>query len=433
METIPGMQGWLSALAVYRDRRMLCILFLGFSSGLPLALTGATLALWLAKTGVDKTTIGVFALVGIPYTLKFLWAPALDGLRLPLLTRLLGRRRGWAIVTQIALALSVLALGTADPGARIGLTAALALLVSFCSASQDIVVDAYRVEILREHEQGAGAAAIQIGYRIGMLASGAGALYIADGLGWMAAFWSMAALVGVGMAAILLNPEPPPPENMKTAENRTPGEWLHDHVISPFADFLARPGWVAILLFILLFKFGDAVAGVMTSPFYVEIGFSLTEIANVSKVFGLGATIAGAVIGGVMVARLGIMRALVIAGILQMASNLMFVAQAAAGYDIAMLTLTIAVENLSGGMGTAAFVAYLSSLCSFAFTATQYALLSSFMAVGRTVLSSSGGWLADRMDWISFFLISTAAAVPGLVLLFWMMKWFPAAPGDQKR
>ncbi len=431
METVSGKQGWLSALAVYRDRRMLCILLLGFSSGLPLALTGATLALWLAKLGIDKTTIGLFALVGIPYTLKFLWAPALDGLPLPLLTRLLGRRRGWAIVTQIALALSVLALGAVDPGAGIGLTAVLALLVSFCSASQDIVVDAYRVEILREHEQGAGAASIQIGYRVGMLASGAGALYIADGFGWMAAFWSMAALVGVGMAAILLNPEPPPPENIEYAQHRSAGEWLSDHVIAPFADFLARPGWLAILLFILLFKFGDAVAGVMTSPFYVEIGFSLIEIANVSKVFGLGATIAGAVIGGVVVARLGIMRALVITGILQMVSNLMFVAQAAAGHDIAMLTLTIAVENLSGGMGTAAFVAYLSSLCSLAFTATQYALLSSFMAVGRTVLSSSGGWLADRMDWISFFLISTAAALPGLVLLFWMMKRFPVAPAEK--
>ncbi len=419
-------QGWLAALAVYRDRRMLCILFLGFSSGLPLALTGATLALWLAQLGIDKTTIGLFALAGLPYTLKFLWAPAIDGLRLPVLTRLLGRRRGWAILTQIALAASVLALGTADPGVDIGLTAALALLVSFCSASQDIVVDAYRVEILQAHEQGAGAAAIQIGYRVGMLASGAGALYVADGIGWMAAFWSMAALVGIGMAAILLNPEPSSPAAANPTARQTPTEWLAEHVIAPFGDFLSRPGWAAILLFILLFKFGDAVAGVMTSPFYVELGFSLTEIANISKIFGLGATVAGAIIGGVIVARLGIMRALVITGLLQMVSNLMFVAQAAAGYDIGVLTLTIAVENLSGGMGTAAFVAYLSSLCNFAFTATQYALLSSFMAVGRTVLSSSGGWLADRMDWVSFFLLSTAAALPGLLLLFWMIKRFPA-------
>jgi len=419
-------QSWLAALAIYRDRRMACILVLGFSSGLPLALTGATLALWLAKLGIDKTTIGLFALVGLPYTLKFLWAPAIDGLSLPILTRLLGRRRSWAILTQLALAASVLALGAAEPGIDIGRTAILALLVAFCSASQDIVVDAYRVEILQAHEQGAGAAAIQIGYRVGMLASGAGALYIADGIGWMAAFWSMAALVGVGMAAILLNPEPAPPAGAAPADSRTPAQWFAAHVIKPFGDFLSRPGWAMILLFILLFKFGDAVAGVMTSPFYIELGFSLTEIANVSKIFGLTATVSGAIIGGVIVARLGIMPALVITGILQMASNLMFVAQAAAGYDIGMLTLTIAVENLSGGMGTAAFVAYLSSLCNFAFTATQYALLSSFMAVGRTVLSSSGGWLADRMDWISFFLLSTAAALPGLLLLLWMIKRFPA-------
>jgi len=417
-----SLRGWAGALSVYRDRRIACILLLGFSSGVPLALTGATLALWLAKLGIGKTAIGLFALVGLPYTLKFLWAPLIDGVRLPFLTARLGRRRGWAIVTQFALISATLALGASDPSHRIALTAALAVSVAFLSASQDIVIDAYRVEILAEREQGAGAAAIQIGYRIGMLASGAGALYIAQLWGWQAAYGAMAALLLVGVAAILLNPEPEVPAGALPPPRHGAVIWIRDHVIAPFADFTRRPGWAVMLLFILLYKFGDAVAGVMAGPFYVDLGFSLIEIANVSKIFGVGATIAGAVAGGVMVARIGILPALMAAGVLQMLSNLMFVAQAAVGYDVAFLTLTIAIENLSGGMGTAAFVAYLSSLCSVAFTATQYALLSSVMAVGRTVLAASGGWLADRMDWIAFFSVSTVAAVPGLLLLWWLMR-----------
>jgi len=417
-------RGWRDAVALYGDRRILTILVLGFSSGLPLALTGATLSAWLSTQGVAKTTIGIFALVAVPYSLKFLWAPLIDGLSLPFLTARLGRRRGWAIVTQLALIGCILLLGAVDPKEAPVLTASLALLVAFVSASQDIVIDAYRVEILAEDEQGAGAAAVQVGYRFGMLASGAGALYLADLYGFSAAYAVMAVLVVVGIATILANPEPRAGAAVE-AGGRDAVQWITRHVIAPFADFMSRPGWLAILAFILLYKFGDAVAGVMTTPFYIETGFTLSEIASVSKLFGLAATLAGVVLGGVAVARWGMASALLVCGVLQMLSNLMFAAQAAVGHDVAFLALTIGIENLTGGMGSAAFVAYLSSLCRVAFTATQYALLSSFAVVGRTTLSASGGWLADHVDWISFFVVSTVAALPGVLLLVWMIRRYP--------
>ncbi|MGH6954597.1 MAG: AmpG family muropeptide MFS transporter, partial [Alphaproteobacteria bacterium] len=416
-----GRRRWPRALAVYRDRRMLCIHLLGFSSGLPLLLTLSTLSAWLATLGVSKTAIGLFALVGLPYSLKFLWAPAMDGLKVPVLGAWLGRRRSWVVVSQLALMGAVVALGTTDPMAEPGLTALTALLVAFFSASQDIVVDAYRVEILDAHEQGAGAAAVQVGYRLGMLASGAGALYLAELFGWHAAFATMAGLVVVGIATILANPEPSakgaPPRPATRAL-----EFLRGHVIAPFRDFLLRPGWFLIIVFILAFKFGDALAGIMANPFYIDIGFSLAEIASVSKIFGLIATLAGVAAGGVLVARVGIMASLLYCGILQALSNVMFALQAVVGHDVLMLTLTIAIENVSGGMGSAALVAYLSGLCTFAYTATQYALLSSLTAVGRTVLSSWGGWLADRVDWASFFLLTTVAALPGVLLALWLLR-----------
>jgi len=337
---------------------------------------------------------------------------------------------------------AIFGLGSTNPGVDPGLTAVFVLLVAFCSASQDIVIDAYRVEILEERKYGAGAAMIVLGYRIGMLVSGAGALYLASFFGWFVTYSVMAGLISIGIATILLNPEPKEQESQESIQldkrisqylSRKPylhgrrGEiiaWLYGTVISPFAEFISRRGWLFILLFILFYKFGDALAGVMTNPFLIELGFSKIDIANISKAFGLAATIIGGVVGGIMVSRLGIMRSLLLCGILQMFSNLVFLLQAVVGRDRGVLVLTISVENLSGGMGTAAFVAYLSSLCNVAYTATQYALLSSFMAFGRTLLSSSGGWLADQMDWVNFFLITTVAALPGLVLLLSMSKRF---------
>lgn len=412
-----------AGLAVYRDPRMALIVVLGIASGLPLALTVSTLSAWLAQAGISRTAIGLFALVGLPYALKFLWSPFIDGLRLPWFCARFGRRRGWMLGAQILVACAIAALGLTDPARAPFTTAALALAVAFLSATQDIVFDAWRVEILKAREQGAGAAAVQLGYRSGMLVSGAGALYIADAFGFTVAYMVMAAGMAIGMAATLLAPEPAAAG--KSAPGARDGSlvtWIADHVVAPFADFLRRPGWAAILLFIVLYKFGDAMAGVMSNPFFISLGFSLSAIASITKIFGVVATLVGVVAGGVLVARAGIFRALLYCGILQLASNLMFALQAVVGADAWMLTVTIAAENFSGGMGTAAFIAYLSRLCSFAFTATQYALFSSLAAVGRTVLSSGGGWLADRLDWVWFFVVSAACALPGLVVLLWFLR-----------
>ncbi len=425
---------WVVALSVYREPRVITILFLGFASGLPLALTTSTLAIWMARAGVDRTTIGLFALVGLPYALKFLWAPFVDRIELPVLTTWLGRRRGWAVFTQGLLMATLVALGASQPDMTPGLTAPLAMGVAFCSASQDIVIDAYRIDILADHQQGAGAAMTQAGYRLGMLASGAGALFLAEQTSWPVVYGAMAALMTVGLGAILLSPEPrgtageePPPNSNPQPARREAWlphlvVWIRGAVVAPLADFLQRPGAGSVLVFILLYKFGDAFASVMANPFYVDIGFTNSEIAGISKVFGLFSTLAGVFIGGVMVSRYGVMFSLLGCGLLQMLSNLMFVVQAMVGHDLGLLAMTIGFENLAGGMGSAAFVAYLSLLCNMAYSATQYALLSSLMAVGRTVLSSGAGWVAEHMDWAAFFVVSTLAAVPGLLLLAWKRR-----------
>jgi MFS transporter, PAT family, beta-lactamase induction signal transducer AmpG len=419
----------LQAARVYREPRVIVILFLGFASGLPLALTFGTLTFWLAEAGIDKAEIGLLALVGSAYAWKFVWSPAIDNLPLPLLSRWLGRRRGWLLLCQIGLILSITAMGLSDPAADLWRTALLAVLVAFCSASQDIVIDAYRIELLEEKQQGAGAAVYVIGYRIAMLVSGAGALLIADHAGWSAAYATMATLMLVGVVTVLLSPEPQASALLEPGERRSLGVWLREAVIDPFAEFLRRNGVVtalAILLFIMFYKLGDALLGVMANPFYVELGFSKTEVASVVKTFGLIATLAGGLLGGTLINARGILPALWICGLLQMLSNLMFAAQAHVGHSVPFLFLTIGLENLAGGMATAAFVAYLSSLCNQHYTATQYALLTSFMAQTRTLLASGAGVLAASMDWVSFFLFTTVAAAPGLLVLWWLARRTPA-------
>ncbi len=446
------MQRWLAAAAVYRDPRVLAMVFLGFSSGLPFGVLAEPLTAWLAESGVSKTGIGLFALVSVPYSLKFLWAPLMDHVPVPVLSRRLGRRRGWALSTQVLLLLAVVAMGLSDPGRDLWTTAFLALIVAFCSASQDIVIDAYRVEVLDERRLAAGAATIVFGWRFGQVGGGAAGLILADLLPWPVVFAAMAAMVLVGVATILLNPEPDVPATLDSALRERKAEeflerkrhlsprlagalaWLYGAVVCPFAEFMRRPHWLAILLFIMLYKFGDAVLAVMKVPFFLEIGFTKTEIAEVAKLFGFTAIIAGAFLGGALLARTGILRGLLICGVLMAASNLVFVVQAWAGHNLWMLALTIAVENVTTGMGTAAFIAYLSSLCNVAYTATQYALLTSLMAFSRTVMSSGAGWLADQVDWVAFFVLTTAAAMPGLALLWWLSRALPlaqarAAPG----
>ena len=424
--------GWLSALAIYREPRLIAVLLMGFASGLPLALTFGTLSFWLSEVGISRTSIGLFALVGISYSLKFLWSPAIDRLPIPILTARLGRRRGWALAIQPALALAILALGLTDPKSDPGATALAAVIVAFLSASQDIVIDAYRIELLRPEEQGAGAAATQWGYRFGMLVASAGALYAASFGGWSFAYGLMAGLMLVGMAAVWFTPEP---GGIRLLEPLPGGSalarvvaWLKRAVVAPFADMLGRRGALAILCFVILYKFGDALAGTMSNPLYVSLGFTKVEVANIGKAYGFVANLAGLAAGGVVVLRLGILPALLICGVLQMLSNLMYVLQAWAGHDLPILALTIGIENLTGGMGSAAFVAYLSGLCNLAFTATQYALLTSLAAVGRTTLSASGGALADALGWSPFFALATAACLPGLVLLAWIMRLELALP-----
>jgi PAT family beta-lactamase induction signal transducer AmpG len=416
---------WLASLNVYANRRQAAILLMGFSSGLPLLLTLSTLSYWLAKLGVDKTTIGLFAATGLPYTLKFVWAPLFDHLKVPGLARLLGRRRSWILVTQFLLAGAILFMGTTDPSLDPWPTALAAMLVAFLSASQDIVVDAYRIDVLEPDEQGAGAAMTQTGYRIGILVAGAGAIALADFVSWPVVFAGLAACMGIGMFAVLFAPEPPEPA--RPPHRREAGLWdeigavLRRTAVMPFLDFFERfryrETWALILLFALLYKYGDAIGGVMANPFYVEMGFSGVEIASVSKVFGLIATLAGTFAGGFWVARYGLFPALLFGGIFQAVTNLTFALLAWWGKDVGLLALAIGVDNFAGGFGAAAFVAYFSSLCSPAFTATQYALLTSLMSFGRTGLSTFGGWLADHVDWVTFFVLTTLFAVPGLLLL----------------
>lgn len=431
---------WISRLgasAVYFERRVFLFFFFGFAAGLPLALSFGTLSYWLTRVGTSKGEIGLFTLLTLPYALKFVWAPFMDRLPLPVFTRLFGRRRGWILASQIGAIAAILGVGFSDPapGYLMG-TAVMACLIAFFSASQDIVIDAYRVEILDLRQQGAGAGAYQIGYRIAMLVSGGGALIVAGYFGYVAAYVVMAAMMLVGVATVLLSPEPTVSESgdavhrQEEIESLTRGRsgiqlvlrqvagWLYAAAVAPFLEFMSRRGWIVILAFVLFYKFGDTLASMLTGPFYLELGFSEAQIGALSKPIGITATIIGAVIGGSMVFSQGMIRSLWISGIFQLVSNLMFVVLAEVGADLWLLGLTVGIENLAGGMGGAVFIAYMSSLCNVSYTATQYALLSSLANVGRTLFSAPAGFLAESVDWSTFFLLTTVAALPGLALLW---------------
>jgi PAT family beta-lactamase induction signal transducer AmpG len=405
---------------LFRDRRFLVMLALGFAAGIPLPLTGFTLRQWMSESGISLAAIGLTALIGLAYAFKFLWSPVLDHAPPPFF-RALGRRRGWLATIQPLLAAAILALGFTDPAAAAQVTVAIAVLVAFLSASQDIVVDAYRIEVLEERQQGYGLACYIWGYRGALLASNAGALAMAEFSGWTAAFAMCAGLVGIGFLAVLLGREP---EGRSVAATSW-AQRLRAAVVDPFADFMRRRYWLAILGFVTLFKLGEALAGVMTAPFYRELGFTRLEVAAVSSVFGLVATLAGALAGGWVVAKLGTARALIATGILQMLSNLMYVALAQAGHSMPMLWAQVGVENFTDGLADAAFVTYLSMLTSRAFTATQYALLSSLAAVPLRTLAGTSGWLAEGLGWSWFFVLTTLAALPAMAIMLFLLRRLP--------
>ena len=395
---------------------MLVAFLMGFSCGLPLLLTLGVLQAWLTEEGVDLAWVGMITLVQSPYSWKFLWAPLMDRFTPPVL----GRRRGWLLTAQLALMVSIAALGGSDPVAHPGWMVASAVLVAFFSATQDIVVDAYRREDLADEELGLGSSLYIYGYRIGMWAASGGGLILADYIPFSQVYLIMAAGLIPGVLTTLLAPEP-------QVENGAPPS-LVEAIWNPLVDFFRRDSAALILAFILLYKIGDTMAAAITTPFYLELGFSKSEIGAVVKLFGAWATIAGAVAGGMLMLRLGIQRSLWVFGVLQAVSTAGFAFLARIGYSLPALSGVIAFESVTGGMGTSAFVAFMASQTNKKFTATQYALLTSIMGLPRVLAAAPTGFAAQQVGWEWFFILCTLAAVPGMLLLSRFAPWRPQTP-----
>ena len=405
-------------LEILRSPRIAAVLLLGFSSGLPLALTGGTLQAWLTVSGVDIVTIAWFSWIGIPYLLKFIWSPLMDRYVPPFL----GRRRGWMLLTQLALVLGIVAMAFASPQRDLWLLGCLALWVAFMSASQDIVIDAYRADLLPAPERGMGAAVGVLGYRIAMLASGGLALILADQIGWRETFFAMAALMGIGLSVSFIAPEP--------LVRGTPPRSLRAAVVEPLKDLVSRPGALQLLALIALYKFGDALAGTLTTAFLIRgVGFSLTDVGAINKGLGLVSLLAGGLVGGMLLVRMSLTRALLLFGVLQAISNLSFAVLAWAGKSYPLLVFAVGFENLASGMGTAAFVAFAMALCNHSFSATQYALLSALASLGRVLFGPVTGGLVEAFGWANFFVLTFVAALPGLWLV-WHMREQITAVGE---
>jgi PAT family beta-lactamase induction signal transducer AmpG len=409
-----------STLMIVFSRRMLVAFLMGFSGGLPLLLTMGVLQAWMKERGLDLTWIGMITLVQIPYTWKFLWAPFLDRFIPPFL----GRRRGWLLMSQIALMASIAGLGYSDPVKNPWMMIAAAILVAFFSATQDIVIDAYRREDLPDEELGLGSSMYIYGYRLGMLLASGGGMILADHISFQRVYLIMSLCLLPGVVTTFLTPEPSInvdlPRSMKEA------------MVNPLIDYFKRSGALWILSFILLYKIGDTMASAISTPFYLEIGFSKTEIGTVVKLFGTAATMIGALLGGLFLLKLGITRGLWVFGVLQALSTACFAILARIGYNISMLAGVIAFENLSSGMGTAAFVAFMASITNKKFTATQYALLTSLMGLPRALASSVTGFMAKKIGWEGFFIGCTLIAIPGLLLLLKFAPWSSRVPGEAR-
>ncbi len=419
------LQKWLKAIEIYADKRMLTMMLLGFSSGFPYLLVFGTFSLWLKDAGVSLAAIGLFSLAKAPYSFKWLWSPIVDRIRLPLFCKL-GRRRGWALFAQIWLMVAIWGMAITNPAQNPVNMAIFAFLMVVASATQDIVLDAYRIESFNNREQGAGVAVFVLGYRLGTLFSGAGALFLAAVMSWEDVYKIMSLGAVVGIVTILCAKKERQPETEERKEKRNLWErginFLKKSVIAPLADFMKRPKWLVILLFIFLYRMTDAYMAPMAYPFYDDMGFTKIEIASIIKLFGVVATIAGTLVGGALVNRYGIVRSLMFCGILQGLTNMSFVWQAYVGHDLSVLMVTISLDNIASGMGTAAFVAYLSSLCNKEYTATQYALLSSFMSLARDVFAATSGFLAAVVSWQTFFWLTSFMVLPSLLLLIYMVK-----------
>ncbi|WP_294302886.1 MFS transporter [uncultured Sphingomonas sp.] len=417
--------GILATIAPYFRKRPFAALLLGISSGFPLTLLLGTMTFWLARVGIEKSTIGFAVGLTTPYTLKFLWAPLIDRIRLPILTGWFGQRRAWLFFVQALLFGAIWMLGASDPARNLGLFAFWAIMTSFLSATQDIVIDAYRIEILPDEELAHGTAANQLGYRIGSaLIAGVVTVALASpqglNLGWALAYGLTAFCVIPGaLAALWVGPGAHERAVAVDPEARG-GSWLETTIVSPFREFFSRRGAVLILLFVLIYKVGDAMGQVMLNPMIVDLGFTDAEFIAINKVVGLWGIIVGTALGAPFLAWLGMGRALFVSGMLMMLSNLTFAVLASRGHDSTWLAIAVMTEQVTSGIGLTVFVTYLSGLSNLAFTATQFALLSSFAAVGRTWLSAPAGIAAEQLGWVGFWILTTVVALPGLLLL-WLL------------
>lgn len=409
-------------LTFYLRSKFLLILLLGFISGLPLALTGSTLTTMLKDFDVDITLIGLFGLVGIPYSFKYLWSPIIDNINIPLFSRF-GRRKGWLVFIQLVLAFNVFAISIFNPQEHILIIGLLACSLSFVSATQDIVIDALRIEILEKNEQGAGSSSAVLGYRFGMIASTAGALYLAHFLSWKIAYSSMAVIVIFAMilCAVFIKEK-----QLELNQNREKNilKWIESAYLNPLREFVTKPRWGYIIGFIMFYKLSDAFIGSLTSPFLLEVGFSKIDIANIVKLYGMIATIVGGLLGGYVLEKISITKGLVLGLIVQMLSNLAFILLLYTGASDSALAVVISIENFCSGIGTAALVAYISNLCNIRYTATQYALLSSIATLGRAVFSGASGYVVKSLGWENFFIFSAVISLPAFILLWLCVRTF---------
>ncbi|MEO6561966.1 MAG: MFS transporter [Nitrosospira sp.] len=442
-----ALSGWLHAFRIYTHPRVLGMLSLGFSAGLPLLLVLGTLSFWLREAGIDRSTIGHLSWIGLAYGFKWMWSPLVDRLSLPLLTRWLGRRRAWLLLSQIVIVIALAGMASTDPIEDLTYTVFFALSVAFASATQDIALDAYRIEAVAPRLQGAMAATYQAGYRVAMILASAGVLWIAaavdpsettyDYAPWRTAYLAMAACMVVGISTTLIIREPEVPVTRLISENEDYARktiahwnlnarltqilaWLYGAMVAPFRDFIVRHGRQALLILALIavYRISDVVMGVMSNPFYVDMGYTKDEVATVSKVYGVLMTIAGAAIGGVLTAKIGIMRTLFLGAVLSAVTNLLFVWLAGRGHDVTGLIFTISADNLSAGIASSAFIAYLSSLTNSAYSATQYALFSSVMLLLPKFIAGFSGDFVDAYGYASFFTGTALLGLPVLVLVW---------------